>query len=203
MTRIRRYRPTPATAIALAALVVALGGAAFAAIPDGGTVHACYHKSNGSLRAVDSSAECRSSENALDLDAAGGEGGGAEIVARARSTGPVPVNANTVQIPLAGNTWTQGATETNELFIETEVFIPPTDACAVSRVFFTVDREEITGFQYGGGGNFGVTNRLQTFLLDPGATTSHTVTARVQTAGAGTTCGAVIESVRINVAAMD
>ena len=67
---------------------------------------------------------------------------------------------------------------------------------------FTVDGEEITGFQYGGGGNYGVTNRLQTFLLDPGTTTSHTVTARVETAGAGTTCGAVIDSVRINVAAM-
>jgi hypothetical protein len=113
----------------------------------------------------------------------------------------VPVNANTVQIPLTDNTWTQGATETNELFIETRVSIPPTDGCSTSGVFFAVDGQEITHFSYGGGGNFGVTNRLQTFLLDPGAMTAHSVTARVQTSGLGATCGAVIESLRINVAA--
>ena len=203
MKLIRRLQPTPATGIALVALMVALGGAAFAAIPDsGGTVHACYQKTNGTLRVVESESDCRSNENPLALSAAGQSVGGREIVARVRSSGPVPVNANTVQIPLAGNTWTQGATQTNELFIETKVSIPPADGCATTRVFFTVDGEEITGFQYGGGGNYGVTNRLQTFLLDPGTTTSHTVTARVETAGAGTTCGAVIDSVRINVAAM-
>jgi hypothetical protein len=199
MKLIRDHRPTPAGAIALAALIVALGGVAFAAIPDsGGTVHACYQKANGSLRVVESESDCRTNEKPLALSA-GGQSVGSHIVARVRSTGPVPVNANTVQIPLANNTWTQGPTETNELFIETTVSIPPTGGCALSRVFFTVDGNELTGFQYGGGGNFGVTNRLQTFLLDPGATTSHTVTARVETAGNGTTCGAVIESVRINV----
>jgi hypothetical protein len=197
---IRNHRPTPGAVIALAALVVALGGVAFAAIPDsGGTVHTCYQKANGSLRVVESESDCRASENPLALSAAGQSVGGSHIVARVRSTGPTPVNANSVQIPLTNNTWTQNVTETNELFIETRVSIPPADGCATSRVFFSVDGQEITGFQYGGGGNFGVTNRLQTFLLDPGATTSHTVTARVETAGAGTTCGAVIESVRINV----
>ena len=33
MTWFRKHRPSPATGIALAALVVALGGVAFAAIP--------------------------------------------------------------------------------------------------------------------------------------------------------------------------
>ena len=66
MKLIRRFRPTPATGIALVALMVALGGAAFAAIPDsGGTVHACYQKANGNLRAVESESECRNNENPL------------------------------------------------------------------------------------------------------------------------------------------
>jgi hypothetical protein len=202
MKLIRNRRPTSGGVIALAALIVALGGVAFAAIPDsGGTVHTCYQKGNGNLRVVESESDCRSNESALALSAAGQSGGGSHIVARVRSNGPVAVNANTVQIPLTNNTWAQGSGETNELFIETRVSIPPADQCATARVIFTVDGEEITAFQYGGGGNFGVTSRLQTFLLDPGATTSHTVTARVETAGLGTTCGSVIESVRINVEA--
>ena len=40
---IRKHRPSPATGIALAALIVALGGVAFAAIPDSnGTIHGCF-----------------------------------------------------------------------------------------------------------------------------------------------------------------
>lgn len=58
----------PATGIALAALVIALGGAAFAAIPDSsGTVHACYQKSNGNLRVVESANDCRSTERPITL----------------------------------------------------------------------------------------------------------------------------------------
>jgi hypothetical protein len=52
--------------IAICALIVALGGAAFAAIPDqSGTIHACHQKSNGNLRVVESSADCRKAEDAL------------------------------------------------------------------------------------------------------------------------------------------
>jgi hypothetical protein len=202
MKLIGRHRPTPAMGIALAALVVALGGVAFATIPDSnGTVHACYQKRSGDLRVVESSDECRPSrERAVDLSA-GGAGAGSGIVARVRSTGPVPVNANIVPIPLAGNTWTQGAADTNELFLETTVSIPPADGCALTRVVFFVDGQELTAFQYGGGGRFGGVFRLQSFLLDPGDPTEHTVTARTETDGLGTSCGAVIESVRINVAA--
>lgn len=73
MDWIRKHRPSPATAIALAALVVALGGAAFAAIPDSsGTIHACYQKNNGDLRVVESSSNCRSNENRLDWNVQGG-----------------------------------------------------------------------------------------------------------------------------------
>ena len=204
MKLIRRFRPTPATGIALVALMVALGGAAFAAIPDsGGTVHACYQKSNGNLRAVESESDCRNNENPVALSAAGQSVGGHEIVARARSTGPTPVTAANVDIPLTGNTWTQGSNETNELFLEATISVPAPGACATSQVDFFVDGERMGSAVYGGGGNSGtVIRRIPTFLLDPGASTSRTVTAKVLTSGAGTTCGAVIDSVRINVAAM-
>jgi len=47
---IRGRRPSAGTIFGLAALAVAVGGVAYAAIPDsGGTIHACYQKSNGGL----------------------------------------------------------------------------------------------------------------------------------------------------------
>jgi hypothetical protein len=78
-----RYRPSPATAIALAALAVALGGVAYATIPDSnGTIHGCYQKNGGSLRVVESSSDCRSSEQALDWNQQGppGEASGARVL---------------------------------------------------------------------------------------------------------------------------
>jgi hypothetical protein len=66
MDWIRRHRPSPGTALGFAALVVALGGVAFAAIPDSsGTIHACYQKNGGNLRVIESSQSCRNSEQAL------------------------------------------------------------------------------------------------------------------------------------------
>jgi hypothetical protein len=45
---------------------VALGGVAFASIPDSsGTIHGCYKQNGGDLRVVESDADCRNNENAL------------------------------------------------------------------------------------------------------------------------------------------
>jgi hypothetical protein len=64
MRRILRRRPSPATAVALAALIVALGGVAYATIPDSsGTIHGCSNKANGNLRVVESN--CRRDETAI------------------------------------------------------------------------------------------------------------------------------------------
>jgi hypothetical protein len=72
MNWIRMHRPSPATAIALAALFVALGGVAFAAIPDSnGTIHGCFKNENGNLRVVDSSAGCRASETSIQWNQQG------------------------------------------------------------------------------------------------------------------------------------
>src|SRR5258708_5657528 len=61
MRRITRFRPSPAMVVASLALVVALGGMAFASIPGpGGTVKSCYSKSTGALRVIDSKKSCSS-----------------------------------------------------------------------------------------------------------------------------------------------
>jgi hypothetical protein len=73
MNWIRQHRPSPGTAFGFAALMVALGGVAFAAIPDSnGTIHGCFQKSNGDLRVVEASSNCRSSENPLNWNVQGG-----------------------------------------------------------------------------------------------------------------------------------
>ena len=54
----RHLRLTPSMVVALAALVVAVGGVAFAAIPSGnGTIHACISKYAGTLRVIDAEAK--------------------------------------------------------------------------------------------------------------------------------------------------
>src|SRR2546426_104166 len=75
MRRVFRHRPSTGTVLGLTALVVAIGGVAFAAIPDsGGTIHGCYSNSNGNLRIVESSAGCRSNENAISWNQQGPSG---------------------------------------------------------------------------------------------------------------------------------
>jgi hypothetical protein len=57
--------PTPAMVVALLALLIAASGAAVAAIPSNGTITACYVKSNGALRVIDTGQTCTSKETQL------------------------------------------------------------------------------------------------------------------------------------------
>jgi hypothetical protein len=96
MRGILGYRPSPATAIALAALAVALGGVAYATIPDSnGTIHGCYQKNDGALRVVDSTAGCRSSEQAIDWNQQGTPGPPGSSVAYNEQAGEVTTDALT------------------------------------------------------------------------------------------------------------
>ena len=75
MNWIRRHRPSPGTVLGFAALIVALGGVAFAAIPDSnGTIHGCYQKNSGNLRVVESASDCRNSELAITWNQQGPQG---------------------------------------------------------------------------------------------------------------------------------
>lgn len=64
MSRRTRLRaPSPSMAVAITALIVALGGTAYATIPAGdGTINGCYQKQDGQLRVVDTAADCRARE---------------------------------------------------------------------------------------------------------------------------------------------
>jgi hypothetical protein len=87
-------------AIALAALVVAIGGVAFATIPDSqGTIHGCYQKGSGSLRVVESAGDCRTSESAIQWNQEGPPGppgsSGGQAVAFDEEPGEVTTQSNT------------------------------------------------------------------------------------------------------------
>lgn len=81
---LRGYRPTPAVAIAVTALVVATTGVAVAAIPGGrGEITGCYATktsllglthSKGDMRIIDEADSCRSYETALTWNRTGPQG---------------------------------------------------------------------------------------------------------------------------------
>jgi hypothetical protein len=64
----RLFRRPLALVVALGAALLAAGGIAWAAIPDStGAINACYHNSNGRMRAVDAPADCGGNETAIAL----------------------------------------------------------------------------------------------------------------------------------------
>jgi hypothetical protein len=77
MRHIKQYRPTPAMLVAIAAAVFALGGIAWATIPDSaGVIHGCYQKNQGRLRVIDTdgSQTCDPSEKPLSWNQIGPQG---------------------------------------------------------------------------------------------------------------------------------
>lgn len=100
-------RPSPALALSSLALVAALGGAAWAAIPGPeGIIHGCYNKRTGVLRVIDTAAhgKCKRGEselNWMEVGPPGPRGGGGPRGLRGETgatgpTGPVgPSNAYT------------------------------------------------------------------------------------------------------------
>jgi hypothetical protein len=69
-------KPSPATAVAVIAVVAASTGVAVAAIPDrNGTITACYAKKGGSVRIIDVKKKCRSkTEKRISWNQAGKDG---------------------------------------------------------------------------------------------------------------------------------
>ena len=120
MKRIPHVKASPATVIALVALVVAVAGVAYATIPDStGTIHACYQKRSGDLRVVRSADDCRSSERALSWNQQGPAG--AAVVARMRGGPFTFTDFSTREIPLSGATWTQQAGEYQEVVGQVDI----------------------------------------------------------------------------------
>jgi len=71
----RPRRPTAPLVISVLALVAALGGVAYSAIPDPmGVIHGCYTNSGRTLRVIDSTESCLGSETALNWSQQGPAG---------------------------------------------------------------------------------------------------------------------------------
>jgi hypothetical protein len=205
-------RPAPGTLLGFAALIVALGGVAYATIPDSnGTIHGCYQKRTGSLRVVESPGDCKANERPLDWQS--GSQPSTIVVQRATSTQsvtsrslvPFDVKNAGAEIPLTGNTWTQAANETDKLYGIVHYTPPAHCDSAGSTGFMAVDflvDGEIEGFAVSDR-NTGSTAIIQAspelYVYEPGAPTNRALTAKV-----GDTCtdGShfTVDSARVSVA---
>ena len=166
--------------VALAALVVALGGVAFATIPDSsGTFHGCVATGSGNLRVVESAADCRTNERAIAWNQQGPPappGGG--VVARMRS-GPVDLPSSPPRdVSLSGNTWVQDAEEFQLVQVQLEV---SDFGCAV-RVAVLVDDAVVEADLYQ---VFGVEKRISFDLplFEPGSRQTHDLAMQVRRDG--------------------
>jgi Collagen triple helix repeat (20 copies) len=132
-----KLRPSPALVVAVAALVIALGGVAYATIPDSsGVIHGCYGPL-GVLRVIDPStgAHCTALETPIQWNQTGPQGpagpqgpvGATGPVGPAGASGPTgPQGPMGPQGPRGSaimarasltspGTWTQAANETDEI----------------------------------------------------------------------------------------
>ncbi len=99
MRRIAQFRPSPAMVVAVIALLVALGGVAAASIPGkGGVISACYLKTGGSLRVVDTSkpgasGRCHQNERTLTWSRQGRQGTSSDFFSDTTPPSNVTVDA--------------------------------------------------------------------------------------------------------------
>jgi hypothetical protein len=151
------HTPSPALVVAFIALLVAVGGAAFAAIPDkAGVVHSCYQKNGGGLRVVDttkhgSAGKCRKSEKALTWSQRGPIGAqGLQGAQGALGTpGPPGRSALTALQPgeSESGAWGLGgtATSTSQLFLTAATFpIPLGAGLSASHVVYVASGTQVT-----------------------------------------------------------
>jgi hypothetical protein len=76
LSRFAKFRPSPALAVAIAALIVALSGVAYATIPSSsGLIHGCYSKLTGALRVINAPTQaCASYQVPISWDQTGQQG---------------------------------------------------------------------------------------------------------------------------------
>jgi len=163
-------------AVAIAALAVAVGGVAFAALPgEEGEISACYHKQSGALRVVESADACRSSEQAIAWNQRGPQGPqGAQVVARIRG-GPFETEAGTFRpVPLSPDSWTQAAGEFQVVHVDIKLATP---RCTVQGTL-RVDGEIIHTFLLSATGSPHDLNHVPLFESD--ATTTHTLSVEAR-----------------------
>jgi hypothetical protein len=217
----RRVRLSPVTVLAFAAVVAAGGGLAIAATSTSGTViHGCVNKSTGLLRVHGRHQHCTRKESKLDFNKQGVPGRpGAAVVLRARGSGDVVTQSctGTSCTPLSPQTypvtpasWTQGATEDDQVFGEATVTSSGA-ACSTFPTSFgptiaiVVDGKLVTSSTPLPGSSLAAGSSTITIppgtIFEPGAATSHTLSVRISDS-CNTGAHFTINSVKIDVAAM-
>lgn len=183
------------------ALVVALGGGAYAAASSGSqTITVCVHKIGGALYRA---SKCAQHDSTLSWNMVGPRGprglpgkngrpgiNGTTIVARARSTAPLIVS-NTVQTDtLTGNTWTQAANELDTIVPDLATIQEPANSdCGASPFGQLTATLKLDGSSVGTllVTDFGSTQAIitvpfslaSTSVFEPGTATPHTLTFEV------------------------
>jgi hypothetical protein len=211
-------RLTYANVVATLALFGALAGGTAMALPGKKAVQANDLKKNSVKAAAIAKNAVRAAEikngvvTGADV-ADGGLGyedlGSNSVTARIRTTGPVQSDdggeANPVSIPLSGNSWTQGANETNVLFGEITYTEPPACTNGFVDIQYYLGGEMVLEESYND--DPGTTNtepfaRSRPFVFEPGAATPRTLELKVwddcDTAGENYT----IDSLALNVVAI-
>ena len=163
--------------------------------PDG-IIHACYQARSGDLRLVGSPADCRPDERAIFWNAAR-PGQASSIAARLRDQGPMTlIPLETIEVPLSGATWSQGANEFQDVVGRVEVDTPcPSFAVAVVPLISVfLDGEERVTMR--------VTEPQSGFripIFEPGVERFHTLAVTVTERSCSQFGEATLQSVKIDV----
>jgi len=170
----KRFRPTPSMAIAFAALAIAIGGVAIAAIPDSeGVIHGCYGNTNGNLRVVESDSNCRRNETAIEWNQRGPAGGG-EVVARMRGGPVAALEPGERVVPLSKSSWTQAPSEFQELQVAFEA-----DVLCELRVAVFLDGKLLDGFFFLRSGADRDSDFFDYPIFETGSEVTHMLEARI------------------------
>jgi hypothetical protein len=177
--------PSPAMTVACIALAVALSGAGYAAVTlPRNSVGTPQLKKNAVNSAKVKDRSLRANDFALGQLPAGAQGPqgapgprGTSVVARARNLSSITTSGTTeTNWPLAGNTWTQAADETNEFLVE--VTVTPSGCVDFFRLQILLDGEVV--MELNTSSSVSRTYRLTAVhRLDPGIAVTHQLTARV------------------------
>jgi hypothetical protein len=129
---LRRFRPSPAMIVACIALVVALGGSAYALssfVGPNGQIHGCVDNT-GNLSVVKPGKQCPSGRSPLLWNQKS-----ADVIARIHG-GPVTVPANTLSksVPVNPSTFGQGMGNAI-LLVGSLTFTPPATSCGTFGTF--------------------------------------------------------------------
>lgn len=146
-----RFRPSPAMIVACVALIVALGGSAYAVtkfVGSDGQIHGCVGK-KGNLTLVKPGKHCPKHRSQIVWSKQGAPGApgaaGADVVARLRG-GPVTVPANSSKsVPISPSTFGQGAGDA--ILLMGSLTVTPPATCGGGMGFFNGVQIQVDGVE--------------------------------------------------------